>query len=176
MRQKYGIGEKPYIIGVASVWDRRKGFEDFLKLSTLLPKGITIVLVGLNRQQVTYAQSNGIIGIPRTQNVAELVGLYSGASAYLNLTYEDNYPTTNLEAMACGTPVLTYNTGGSPESVTDDTGWVIDKGDIESVLEIIRSLPERNEVMRGACRRRAEEQFDKNKCFPQYVDLYESLL
>lgn len=176
VREKYGIGQHPYVIGVASVWDRRKGFDDFVKLRKLLSGNVSIVLVGLDEKKLATAQKNGIVGIPRTENVSELVALYSDAIAFLNLTYEDNYPTTNLEAMSCGTPVLTYRTGGSPEAVTDETGWVIEKGDIESVLEITRCLRERVDVMRDACRKRAEEHFDKNKCFQKYVDLYESLM
>ena len=106
VRKKYGIGFQPYLIGVASVWEKRKGFDDFLKLAKEISPKIKLVLVGLDKNKLSTAQQNGIIGIPRTENVNELTALYSGAEMFLNLTYEDNYPTTNLEAMACGTPVL----------------------------------------------------------------------
>ena len=176
VRKKYGIDEQPYLIGVASVWEKRKGFDDFLKLAKEMPQGMRMVLVGLDKEKLSTANQNGIVGIPRTENVGELTALYSGAEMFLNLTYEDNYPTTNLEAMACGTPVLTYRTGGSPEAVSSETGWVVEKDDLKAVKDIIISLPQKNETMRVACRKRAEEIFDKNKCFEEYMKLYESLI
>lgn len=176
VRDKYGIGHKRYVLGVASVWEKRKGFDDFLQLAKRIPINMKIVLVGLDKKKLSIAQKNDIIGIPRTENVSELVALYSGADIFLNLTYEDNYPTTNLEAMACGTPVLTYKTGGSPESVSLDTGWVVEKGDIDAVKNIILTIPHDNDHMRKACRERAEIKFDKNKCFEEYLKLYEELL
>jgi len=176
VRDKYGIGHKRYVLGVASVWEKRKGFDDFLQLAKRIPINMKIVLVGLDKKKLSIAQKNDIIGIPRTESVSELVALYSGADMFLNLTYEDNYPTTNLEAMACGTPVLTYRTGGSPESVSLDTGWVVEKGDIDAVKNIILTIPHDNDHMRKACRERAEIKFDKNKCFEEYLKLYEELL
>ncbi len=112
---RYNINGKKVILGVAAVWDRRKGLSDFIKLSTLIDKSYVIVLVGLSKKQIKQLPK-GIIGIERTDSVHELVELYSAAYVFVNATYEDNYPTTNLEAIACGTPVITYNTGGSPES------------------------------------------------------------
>ncbi len=176
VRKKYEIADYPYLIGVASVWEKRKGFDDFLKLVKDIPEKMKLVLVGLDKEKLSIAKRNGIVGIPRTENVHELAALYSGAEMFLNLTYEDNYPTTNLEAMACGTPVLTYRTGGSPEAISPETGWVVEKGDLEAVKDIILSIPQNNISMRNACRKRAEEFFDKSKCFEEYVKLYEALM
>lgn len=61
-----------------------------------------------------------IIAIPRTSNTKELAEIYTAADFFVNPTYEDNYPTVNLEAIACGTKVITYNTGGSPETLRGD--------------------------------------------------------
>lgn len=116
IKERFGIGEDiKVILGVASVWDRRKGLEDFLKLSKLLNDKYKIVLIGLNKKQIEILPNN-ILGIERTENIQELVAWYSAADVFVNPTYEDNYPTTNLEAIACGTPVITYDTGGSGES------------------------------------------------------------
>lgn len=116
IKERFGIGEDiKVILGVASVWDRRKGLEDFLKLSKLLNDKYKIVLIGLNKKQIEMLPNN-ILGIERTENIQELVAWYSAADVFVNPTYEDNYPTTNLEAIACGTPVITYDTGGSGES------------------------------------------------------------
>ena len=122
IKEKYGIpAHCAIVLGVASNW-YRKGLPDFLQLASLLPPSIRIVLVGLTKQEQNLAARAGIVGISRTDNLHELCSLYSVASVYFNPTWEDTFPTTNLEAMACGTPVVTYNTGGSPETVTAGTG------------------------------------------------------
>ncbi len=135
---RIGANNKRIILGVAALWERRKGLKDFIDLSTMLsPEEYQIVLVGLSGKQLDELPS-GIIGIKRTNSVQELVELYSAAEVYLNLTYEDNYPTTNLESIACGTPVISYDTGGSGESARI-FGTVVKKGDLEGIVNIIEN-------------------------------------
>lgn len=173
---KYQLENKTVLLGVAAPWTARKGFNDFLKLRELLPAQYAIVMVGLSKKQVAELP-DGIIGIERTQNVNELAQLYSAADIFINTTYEDNYPTVNLETIACGTPVITYRTGGSPESVTPQTGRVVEQGNMEQLVQAIRELEtsDRNQ-MRLACRTYAEANFDKQKCFQEYIDLYNNIL
>jgi glycosyltransferase involved in cell wall biosynthesis len=135
-REKYGLTDKKIILGVASVWDKRKGLEDFIKLSTMLDESYVVVLVGLNKKQLKNLPNN-IIGIKRTNGQKELAEIYTAADVLVNPTYEDNYPTVNLEAQACGTPVITYRTGGSPESVPDEN--VVEVGDISSILQKVNT-------------------------------------
>ncbi len=118
-RVKYGLENKKIILGVASVWDERKGLNDFIKLANEIDDDTCIVLVGVNEKQKKKLSSK-IICVERTNNVAELAGIYTAADLFFNPTYEDNYPTVNLEAQACGTPVVTYATGGSIESVPSE--------------------------------------------------------
>ena len=95
----------------------------------------------------------------------------------MNPTYEDNYPTTNLESISCGTPVVTYRTGGSPESLTSTTGRVVAKGDVEAIAKAIMDLcAEDRDAMRERCRDHAEAHFDKRDCFRKYIELYEKLI
>lgn len=131
-RKKYGFESKKIILGVASVWDDRKGLYDFYKLAEKLDDNYAIVLVGLNDKQLHGLPKN-ILGIKRTNGQKELAEIYTAADVFVNTTYEDTYPTVNLEAQACGTPVLTYRTGGSPESV--QFGAVVDSFD-ELLLKI----------------------------------------
>lgn len=180
LKNKLEIGDKTVVIGVALPWTPRKGLNDMYKLAELLPKdSYQIVVVGLSEKQYRECPK-GVMGVQKTNSASELAEYYSLATVFVNPTYEDNYPTTNLEAMACGTPVITYNTGGSPEAVTADTGWVVNQGDVKRVADIIMDMGQKNrdEVLaqRQACRIRAEQEFDKNKCFEKYVDLYEELL
>lgn len=122
----------------------------------------------------TYENCN-IIPIGRTQNQIELAMLYSLADVYVNPTYADMFPTVNLEALACGTPVITYRTGGSPEAVDEQTGVVVEQGNVEALADAIRKM-KANPLSSEACRKRAEEHFDKDKCFEKYIELYEKLL
>ncbi len=138
-REKYGLQNKKIILGVASVWEERKGLRDFLWLSEKLDDSYQIVLVGLSQKQLDTLPKN-IIGIRRTNSPKELAEIYTAADVFANPTYEDNYPTTNLEAQACGTPTITYRTGGSPESVPEEN--VVECGDKEGLVEKIGKVVE----------------------------------
>lgn len=162
------------ILGVAAVWHKRKGFDDFIKLRELLPEDYNITLVGLSPEQVKKLPV-GIKGITRTSNLDEMVQLYSDTDVFVNPTYSDNFPTTNIEALACGTPVITYNTGGSPEAVDSKTGVVIEQGNINALADTIMNMRD-YPLSSEDCRKRAEEKFDKEHCFEEYIDLYNKLL
>ena len=169
------------ILGVSGVWNKNKGLYDFFKLRDLLDKDkYEIVMIGLTKKQLKDLPE-GITGIERTNSVFELSENYSSADVFVNLTYADTLPTVNMEALACGTPVITYRTGGSPEIIDDQTGWVVKQGDVKMVSSIIESIcdaqsKDESKVRRIACRKRAEEYFDKDKCFEKYVSLYDKLI
>ena len=135
-RVRNNLTNKFIILGVASNWDERKGLEDFLKLSKKLDDKYKIVLVGLNEKQLITCKDN-ILGIQRTNSKKELAEIYTEADVFFNPTYEDTYPTVNLEAEACGTSVITYRTGGSPETLRRSDSIVIEVGDIDRVIEIL---------------------------------------
>lgn len=177
VRKRYGIGESKYVIGVSNVWLPYKGWNDFLKLSDMLPKDLRIVLVGLDEHKITEAAKKGIIGIPRTQNIAELAALYSGAECFCNPTYQDTFPTTNLEALACGTPVITYCTGGSPEAVSPQTGFVVEQGNLDAICKAIATIMNKGKSYYATeCRQRAERCFNKEEKFEEYLKLFNTLL
>ena len=131
-RQDNGLQDKKIILGVANVWDQRKGLEDFVTLAGMLDDSWRIVMVGLTAEQAKRMPGN-VIPIARTNSPQELAQIYTAADVFVNPTYEDNYPTVNLEAQACGTRVITYATGGSPETL-NETGIVVPKGDIAKIL------------------------------------------
>lgn len=132
---RYGINnEKKIILGVASNWEERKGLNDFIELSDIISDSYQIVLVGLRKKQIGLLPKN-IIGIQRTESKEDLAAIYSASTVFFNPTYEDNYPTVNLEAIACGTPVITYRTGGSPEIVEGmSAGKIIKEKDYRQLL------------------------------------------
>ena len=163
------------ILAVSSVWNPDKGELDIYKLREMLSEDkFEITMVGLSVNQYKKIPK-GIIGIQRTQNLQELVKLYSDANVLINPTYADTFPNVNLEALACGTPVITYRTGGSPEAIDEKTGVVIEQGDVNGLVEAIYRMKEKT-LSSADCRKRAEECFDKDKCFEKYVELYEKLI
>lgn len=163
-----------YVLGVANVWDTRKGLGDFIRLRGKLDASIALLLVGLTRQQ-TDGLPKGITGVPRTESVEDLASLYAGAGAFVNPTYIDNFPTTNLEALACGTPVVTYNTGGSPEAVEKGVGYVVEKGDVDGLALAVRRVLVQGAAFRVNCRLKAENFYDKNDRLQDYLALYKRL-
>lgn len=156
---------KKLILGVASEWTERKGLHDFYELRKLLANDeYAIALVGLTEKQVQELP-DGLIGIKRTQNVEELVSLYSQAAFFINPTYEDNFPTTNLEAIACGTAVITYQTGGSPETIEPGTGYVVEKGNVEEIARIIKSSEFKMVT-------KIDVKYTKKSMIQQYINIY----
>lgn len=169
---KYKIKTGNFVIGVASEWSVRKGLDDFFRLREILDTSIEIVLVGLNEKQRKNLP-HGITGILRTENINELVTLYSAALCFVNLTKEDNFPTTNLESMACGTPVITYQTGGSAESVDNQTGFIINKEDVIGIKKAISKVKEKTKVFfYENCIRKAKNKYNENLKFAEYIDIY----
>lgn len=162
------------VLGVANVWTKQKGLDFFLRLSDLLDDCYHIVLVGLSKKQQSKIKSKygrRITALTKTSTQEELVSWYQKAYVYVNPTLEDNFPTTNLEALACGTPVITFNTGGSPESITEKCGIVVEKGNMGQLKEAILSLDKKTEITSLACRERAME-FDRSLRFKEYLKLY----
>lgn len=175
LRDKYLLQGKFVILGVAAPWNKRKGLDDFIQLSKILPNDkFATVLVGLKKEQIKTLPPN-IIGITRTESQQELAEFYSVADVFCNMTYLDTFPTVNLEALACGTPVITYRTGGSPEAVDENTGVVVEQGDLSSLAKVIYKLKD-NPLSAEECRKRAEIYFDKDKCFEEYIKLYDSFI
>jgi len=174
-RDKYGLNDKFIILGVANVWEQRKGLHNFIKLAKKLRCDEIIVLIGLNENQITKLPSN-ILAIPHTNDTQTLVEIYSDTDIYLNLTLEDTFPTTNLESLACGTPVVTFDSGGSAETIDTKTGFVVAKNDMESVLDIIRKMKKTGkEPFRQACIQRAHTLYSQ-KNYELYIDLYKELI
>ena len=168
-------GDSVTILGVANGWDDRKGLADFCSLRERLPADWRIVLVGLGRAQAR-GLPEGIEGLERTESVDELVRLYSQAAVYVNPTWSDNFPTTNLEALACGTPVVTYRTGGSPESVAQGCGAVVEQGNVEELAGAVRLLIETDaDELSARCRAVAESEYDRDFRFEEYVRLCEQI-
>lgn len=173
-REIHGIGENINIVlGVAFGWGIRKGLDTFIELSKRLDSKLyQIVLVGTN-DRIDKQLPSSIISIHRTHDQIKLAEIYTSADLFVNPTREENYPTVNMESIACGTPVLTYRTGGSPEILDETCGAVVDCDDIDTLeSEIIRILNEKP-YSKEACLKRAES-FNQLLKYQEYFQLYET--
>ena len=164
VKKSLGIDGKKMLLGVATAWNDMKGWSDFITLAGMLDDEYQIVLVGLSKDQIKDLPAN-IIGIERTNSIEELVKLYTAAYALLSLSYCETYPTVSLEARSCGTPVITYDAGGSAEAA-GESGRVVGKGDLQGVADALNDLrPERG----------SEKVQDKNRATEQYLAEYNSI-
>lgn len=172
-RKRYHCEGKYVLLGVAFGWGKRKGLDVFVELSKRLGEQYKIVLVGTD-EKVDAELPENIISIHRTSNQEELAEIYTAADLFVNPTREELFGLVNAEALACGTPVVTFRSGGSPEVIDETCGAVVEKDDIDSMeREIVRICNEKP-YSAEACRRRAKT-FDKDLTFQQYVDLYHGL-
>ena len=177
MGQKLGISPEKYVIlGVATRFDEpRKGFDHFMRLSRLLAEDEQILLVGATKKQLENLPGN-VKAMQRTADAKELAAIYSLPDLFVNPTLEDNLPTVTMEAMACGTPVTGYATGGQPEMV-EGLFPLAQKGDVEGLYAIIRQMRTQGKAAyTEACLQRAQQRFDAKICFAAYTELYRSLL
>lgn len=174
-RKKNKLEDKYIILGVANIWTNRKGLGCFINLAKQLKEDEVIVLVGLSDKQLKELPKN-IIGIARTNSVEELADIYSSADVFVNPTLEDNFPTTNLEALACGTPVITFDTGGSPESIDKQTGIVIDLKSREKLYGSICDLKsKKKKIDIETIIDRAIRKYNKVDNFNSYISLYKKI-
>ena len=163
-------------IAVASIWLEEKGFPDLVKLAGLLRKDEHLLLIGRMSETQKKRMPDHVRLMERTENIQALAALYAQASVLLNPTWQDNYPTVNLEAIACGTPVVTYRTGGSVEAITEATGRIVPQGDVPAMLAAARELAAIDRTQTSVrCREHALRHFDKESCYRHYIELYESL-
>lgn len=173
-REKHGIKPEEFmVLGVAFGWGKRKGLDVFIELANRLDDKYKIVLVGTD-DTVDQQLPDNVISIHRTQNQKELAKIYTAADVFVNPTREDNYPTVNMEAIACGTPVLTFRTGGSPECIDDTCGSVVDVDDVEALECQIKYICETQPFKKEDCIKLAKE-FDMNDRLREYLVLYEKI-
>lgn len=172
-RKKYDLEEKFILLGVAFGWGVRKGLDVFVELSKRLDERFQIVLVGTD-EKVDRQLPDNIISIHRTQNQIELAEIYTIADLFINPTREENYPTVNMESIACGTPVITFDTGGSPEIVDESCGRVVKKDDISALEYEIINMYKSKMYATENCRKRAL-QFDMQQKYMEYLNMYEKL-
>ncbi len=173
IKKRYGIEGKYLLLGVAFGWSKRKGLDVFVELSKRLSDEYAFVLVGTD-DRIDQQLPDNIISVHRTESQQELAEIYSAADLLVNPTREENYPTVNMESLACGTPVVTFDTGGSAEIIDETCGCAVCCDDIDEFEKTIKDICENHRYASHNCLRRAES-FDFEQKFVEYVELYNSL-
>lgn len=173
LRVRLGIAEdKKMILGVVA--SGFKGKKEFIEMSKV-PE-FQVVVVGVNPKWMEGIPDN-IICIPRTNSQRELAEYYSAADVFVNPTYDDTFPTTNIESLACGTPVVTYRAGGSPEIIDQYTGLAVERGDMTGLFDSIKIiLCNGKQMYSDTCRKRAVDNYNKEERFRDYIELYNELV
>lgn len=171
-RKKYDISEDKFILlGVAIQWVPRKGADVFIRLAQRLdPERFQIVMVGTD-DEIDKKLPPNVISIHRTANQTELAEIYTAADLFVNPTREDTFPTVNMESLACGTPVLTFSTGGSPEIIDEKTGIVVDCDDEEALYKAILAMSGEGRLRRVDCASHAMR-YDEKARFYDFLSLY----
>lgn len=174
-RKKFGIDGNPKIIlGVSFGWSKSKGVDVFIHLANKLSsEEYRIVLVGTN-EEIDACLPKNVISIHRTKNQEELAKIYNIADLFVNPTREENYPTVNMEAIACGTPVISFKTGGSPEIIDKSTGTIVDCDDLEGLEKAIINACEQSQFSKELVLEDSKK-FDMNDRFEEYIKLYENI-
>jgi len=180
-KKKLGLENDFVILGVAAVWDERKGISDFIRLAKSLKKydDITVVLIGPVPRVTLDDGENGleyVIPIGSTDSVEELVDYYNAADVLVTLSTEETFGKVSAEALSCGTPVVCYNATANPELVGEGCGYVVEKGDLDGVKKAILKIKDDTKAHYSkSCIDYAHKNFDKNECVKQYIELYREL-
>lgn len=172
-RSKYECENKKILLGVSFAWGYAKGLDVFIELSKRLDDHYKIVLVGTD-EQIDRELPFNIISIHRTENRQELAGIYTAADLFINPTREDTFPTVNMEAIACGTRVLTFDTGGSPETVPKGCGEIVACGDVDAMVQKIKKMCA--EKFDKAVMEQGIALINSRCCFERYIELYQEIM
>ena len=175
VRTKYQIGKKFMILAVAGVWYPEKGTEDLIKISKVIHRDSALVVVGASGSFAKQLDRENVITITRTESTEELAKLYSAADVLVNPTREDTFPTVNIEAQACGCPVVTYNTGGSPEILNDDTGISVEAENVNKLLKALASIRTKEVIFEPEDCIENAKQYSRENMRTAYRKLYEEV-
>lgn len=174
--KKYDIDDTKFIIlGVSAFWSNKSSkFKDFMKISTLIQDDMQIVLIG--QSSISEFPQN-IKHIPFISDINELAKLYSSADVYVHLSTQDSFGKVVAEAMACGTPVIVYNSTALPELIREGCGYVVEKRNVEGVVEAIFEIRRNGKFSYSdSCILNVAKNFDYDYNTRMLLKLYESII
>ncbi|MBO4694232.1 MAG: glycosyltransferase [Clostridia bacterium] len=170
--KKYSIpNDKRIILGVANVWDERKGLRVFKEIANRISDDYSVVCVGLSSKQINALPDN-VIGVLRTDNQRELAVLYSNAAVYINPSKEETFSLTVLEAISCSTPVIGFDTSAVKELINDDNGLLLFDDDIDVYINAVYKIASRaknSEKMKAF-----SDRYNANVQIGKFIEIYNS--
>ncbi len=166
-RKKYGLENKKIVLGVASAWSNSKGLKIFSNLAKTLPSEYKVVLVGITESQKQDLPPE-VLAVSRTNNATELAEIYTTADIFLNPSSQETMGLVTVEAMACGTPVVTSNRTAVPEVVTPDSGIVLSDLELNTIVEGIKTVLSKDYPQT----RNTAQNYEKSAQYNKYLALY----
>ncbi len=174
LREEYNLTNKKVVLGVASGWSNAKGLDIFNSVAKALGDGYIVALVGQMPEEAVLADN--VINIPPTKSVEELAKLYSMANVFVTTSLEESFGKVSAEALACGTPIVCFDSTANKELVGEGCGYCVAPKDLDAMVAAITNicvLPKEN--FTAVCRAYAQENFDKEKNIKQYISLFEKV-
>ncbi len=172
LRRELNLEDKFLILGVASTWGEQKGLDKFIQLSKIIPNDWRIILVGLSESQKEQMPEN-IIGIERVRSQEKLKDFYNLADVFLSLSLEETMGLVTVEAMACGTPAVVFNSTASPELINENVGKILYQQDIEYIKDVLMEVYQKGkEFYSSECRKHAEQNFSEKRMQEDYYNCY----
>ena len=172
-RECYGLSNQFIVLGVSNGFSKFKGLDYFVRLAKQLPEEYQLILIGVSKEQ-RHRFPRKVILIDRTNDAAELARYYSMADVFVNPTLQETQGLTNIEALACGTGVVTFNSGGSADCIDKSCGFVVERDNFEELLQTVIQACQ-CPFERKACIQKATD-YDKNKLYDDYIELYKEVL
>ena len=170
-KEKHNI--KKMMLAIAFLWTEQKGYMYIKRIAERIKKPWTLVVIGVDKKQARELRQYNVVTLPRISDDNELAKWYSTADVFINPTLEDNFPTVNIEAISCGTPCVTFDTGGAGEIIDSNTGGVIEKGNWEKMLKEAIEINKQN--MQKECVKRAIDRYNREKMEKEYISLYKTM-
>lgn len=172
LRNKLGLSDKFVILATGTSWEDYKGLGDFCKLRKELSSDYEILVVGLPLNKINDLPI-GIRGFSKTNSPFELSVFYSMADCVMSLSRLESFGLTPVEGFACGTPAIVYNSTALPELITEQTGYVVEPGDIEDLKHKLSLLKQRGKRFYSeSCRKIAVEKYNKKISYNKYISIY----
>lgn len=174
LKRTLGLEGRKVVLGVADIWDQRKGLDDLTALAAILPPEYRLVLVG--KLPGGYHPAPNMLHIRHTDHAAQLARLYSMADVFVNPSRMETFGLTTAEALACGTPAIVYDATACPELIGADTGTVLPSrakpGDLRDAVLALCGAEKKPEM----CRKWVKEKFDRDNNCQRYYELYQRVL
>jgi len=174
------LDSKVVLFVANNVSTRRKGFTYLLEALKSIKSHRNLQLISIGGRNPEIAGQAEHVHLGNIESDHLLSVLYSAASLFVIPSIQDNLPNTVMESLACGTPVVGFNTGGIPDMVKEGvTGLLAPAQNVDALRDAIVSLledEERRKKMSVNCRRLAVEEYDSSVQAIRYLELYKEIL